>query len=145
MYCTSVGFNKLMLCLACSRSCFLPLPASGGRGNKAGVRTKVGEYLDLCHFCFPPWNRLLLDVDASSYKWAEVRIFLLQCLLVLLRNFSKRVLRTGESSNLVDSASSHTLVSKTKPCTSKYKYFTLKLRMAHYISYSLFDSPLLFG
>ena len=48
-------------------------------------------------------------------------------------------------SNLVDSASSHTLVSKTKPCTSKYKYYTLKLRMAHYISYSLFDSPLLLG
>ena len=59
--------------------------------------------------------------------------------------YSQRVLQTGESSNLVDSASSHTLVSKTKPCTSKYKYFTLKLRMAHYISYSLFDSPLLFG
>jgi len=28
---------------------------------------------------------------------------------------------------------------------SKYKYFTVKLRMAHYISYSLFDSPLLLG
>ena len=49
------------------------------------------------------------------------------------------------SSNLVDSASSHTLVSKIKPCMSKYKYFTLKLRTAHYISYSLFDSPLLLG
>ena len=50
-----------------------------------------------------------------------------------------------EDSNLVDSASSHTLVSKTKPCKSKYKSFTLKLRMAHYISYSLFDSPSLLG
>ena len=50
-----------------------------------------------------------------------------------------------EDSNLVDSASSHTLVSKIKPCMSKYKYFTLKLRTAHYISYSLFDSPLLLG
>jgi len=28
---------------------------------------------------------------------------------------------------------------------SKYKYFTLKLRMAHYISYRLFDSSLLLG
>ena len=54
-------------------------------------------------------------------------------------------LEPGEASNLVDSASSHTLVSKTKPCTSKYKSPTLKLRMAHYISYSLFDSPLLLG
>ena len=50
----------------------------------------------------------------------------------------------GGNSNLVDSASSHTLVSKIKPCMSKYKRFcTVKLRMAHYISYSLFDSPLL--
>ena len=50
-----------------------------------------------------------------------------------------------EDSNLVDSASSHTLVSKIKPCMSKYKSFTLKLRTAHYISYNLFDSPLLLG
>ena len=43
--------------------------------------------------------------------------------------------------NLVDSASSHTLVSKIKPCMSKYKQiYTVKLRMAHYISYSLFDN-----
>ena len=48
-------------------------------------------------------------------------------------------------SNLVDSASSHTLVSKIKPCMSKYKSCTLKLRTAHYISYNLFDSPLLLG
>ena len=34
----------------------------------------------------------------------------------------------GKDSNLVDSASSHTLVSKIKPCMSKYKSFTLKLR-----------------
>ena len=51
----------------------------------------------------------------------------------------------GKYSNLVDSASSHTLVSKIKPCMSKYKSLTLKLRTAHYISYSLFDSPLLLG
>ena len=48
--------------------------------------------------------------------------------------------------NLVDPASSHTLVSKIKPCMSKYKHFyTVKLRMAHYISYSLLDSTLLLG
>ena len=28
---------------------------------------------------------------------------------------------------------------------SKYKRYTVKLRMAHYISYSLFDSALLLG
>ena len=48
----------------------------------------------------------------------------------------------SDGSNLVDPASSHTLVSKIKPCMSKYKqFYTVKLRMAHYISYSLFDSP----
>ncbi len=33
--------------------------------------------------------------------------------------------------NLVDPASSHMLVSKTKPCMSKCKRLTVKLRMAH--------------
>ena len=32
---------------------------------------------------------------------------------------------------LVDPASSHMLVSKIKPCMSKYKRYTVKLRMAH--------------
>ena len=49
-------------------------------------------------------------------------------------------------SYLVDPASSHMLVSKIKPCMSKYKQiYTVKLRMAHYISYSLFDNTLLLG
>lgn len=39
--------------------------------------------------------------------------------------------------NLVDPASSHMLVSQIKPCMSKCKYFTVKLRMAHYNSYCL--------
>ena len=50
------------------------------------------------------------------------------------------------NSYLVDPASSHMLVSKIKPCMSKYKQlYTVKLRMAHYISYSLFDGTLLLG
>ena len=50
-----------------------------------------------------------------------------------------RRLRTHDS-YLVDPASSHMLVSKIKPCMSKYKQlYTVKLQMAHYISYSLFD------
>ena len=37
-----------------------------------------------------------------------------------------------EESYLVDPASSHMLVSKIKPCMSKYEQFhTVKLRMAH--------------
>ena len=43
-----------------------------------------------------------------------------------------RVFGYGESSYLVDPASSHMLVSKIKPCMSKYKQIcTVKLRMAH--------------
>ena len=46
----------------------------------------------------------------------------------------------SNDSYLVDPASSHMLVSKIKPCMSKYKQlYTVKLQMAHYISYSLFD------
>jgi hypothetical protein len=40
--------------------------------------------------------------------------------------------RTETDSYLVDPASSHMLVSKIKPCMSKYKQIcTVKLRMAH--------------
>jgi hypothetical protein len=51
-----------------------------------------------------------------------------------------------DGSYLVDPASSHMLVSKIKPCMSKYKHlYTVKLRTAHYISYYLFDGTLLHG
>jgi hypothetical protein len=40
-------------------------------------------------------------------------------------------LKWCRGSNLVDPASSHMLVLKIKPCMSKYKYYTAKLRMAH--------------
>ena len=53
---------------------------------------------------------------------------------------------TGDESYLVDPASSHMLVSKIKPCMSKYKQlYTVKLRTAHYISNNLFDGFLLHG
>ena len=52
----------------------------------------------------------------------------------------------GFSDYLVDPASSHMLVSKIKPCMSKYKQlYTVKLRTAHYISNNLFDGTLLHG
>ena len=51
-----------------------------------------------------------------------------------------------QDSYLVDPASSHMLVSKIKPCMSKYKQlYTVKLRTAHYISNYLFDGFLLHG
>ena len=52
----------------------------------------------------------------------------------------------NNKSYLVDPASSHMLVSKIKPCMSKYKHlYTVKLRTAHYISNDLFDGTLLHG
>ena len=86
-------------------------------------------------------------------KWegSSLDLFLLRastCGVVLFEVvvFSDFILFGFEDINLVDPASSHTLVSKIKPCMSKYKQLcTVKLRMAHYISYSLLDSTLLLG
>jgi hypothetical protein len=53
-------------------------------------------------------------------------------LLRTLRIFFKFVVGSFDESYLVDPASSHMLVSKIKPCMSKYKQlYTVKLRMAH--------------
>jgi hypothetical protein len=54
----------------------------------------------------------------------------------IVKNSSLVALRVKElcdfDSYLVDPASSHMLVSKIKPCMSKYKQiYTVKLRMAH--------------
>jgi hypothetical protein len=71
-----------------------------------------------------------------------MRAVLLQCGTLVFRLFSS----SFDSSYLVDPASSHMLVSKIKPCMSKYKHlYTVKLRTAHYISYYLFDGTLLHG
>ena len=83
-----------------------------------------------------PWLAAA-DKKAAARHCATAFCFMFLSWILIFWNWMK--------SNLVDSASSHTLVSKIKPCTSKYKSFTLKLQMAHYISYSLFDSPLLLG
>ncbi len=61
--------------------------------------------------------------------------------LVGIERLARLILAGNHDRNLVDPASSHTLVSKIKPCMSKYKHHTVKLRMAHYISYNLLDSP----
>ena len=49
---------------------------------------------------------------------------------------------SAKGSYLVDPASSHMLVSKIKPCMSKYKHYTVKLQMAHYISYNSFEDQM---
>ena len=59
--------------------------------------------------------------------------------------FSRVALAVYDRCNLVDPASSHMLVSKFKPCMSKYKFFTAKLWMAHYNSYHLLVSQYSLG
>ena len=54
------------------------------------------------------------------------RVFVISALMTMCW-ISERPLR----SYLFDPASSHMLVSKIKPCMSKYKWYTMKLRMAH--------------
>ena len=62
----------------------------------------------------PLWDGLLKRIERFSLTWKEA------------------VAAVAWNSNLVDSASSHTLVSKIKPCMSKYKrIYTVKLRTAH--------------
>ena len=86
------------------------------------MRTCCGSWLGVLSCC--------IDCDGCVFVWSRWFGF-----FVLFNDI-----------NLVDPASSHTLVSKIKPCMSKYKQIcTVKLRMAHYISYSLLDSTLLLG
>ncbi len=70
-------------------------------------------------------SQLLKGVHPHLYKPYH---FLHLAAAKTLTGLQPRVL---EDSNLVDPASSHMLVSKTKPCMSKYKCYTAKLRMAH--------------
>ena len=79
---------------------------------------------------------------ATKLEWGLVQMaivnFIIHCLHLSNSHWF--------SSYLVDPASSHMLVSKIKPCMSKYKQlYTVKLRTAHYISYYLFDGTLLHG
>ena len=56
------------------------------------------------------------------------------------RSFVSHGADVGKECYLVDPASSQRLVSQIKPCMCKYDLIqTVKLRRAHYISYSLFD------
>ena len=47
------------------------------------------------------------------------------CLIFLSVPTCRNTVEIEKDSNLVDPASSHTLVSKIKPCMSKYKHFIL--------------------
>jgi hypothetical protein len=70
----------------------------------------------------------------------------LLCCVLVSERFGVCYPSRSHSGYLVDPASSHMLVSKIKPCMSKYKLlYTVKLRTAHYISHYLFDATLLHG
>lgn len=87
-----------------------------------------------------------MDSDCFTFGRSGFGLNAILCYVVVCAGGEVFVLSGMEDINLVDPASSHTLVSKIKPCMSKYKHFcTVKLRMAHYISYSLIDSTLLLG
>jgi hypothetical protein len=82
------------------------------------------------------------EIEARFAKFS----FYLEGLVGKRRYLSNSFCYSLDSSYLVDPASSHMLVSKIKPCMSKYKHlYTVKLRTAHYISYYLFDGTLLHG
>ena len=68
-----------------------------------------------CHT--PPTNGYITVVSMLPlFAWEDVRV---SCLDKSPRQY--------DTVNLVDPASSHMLVSKIKPCMSKYKFFTAKL------------------
>ena len=76
----------------------------------------------------------LVEPCSGDPGWHVLRV------LSLWVELAVKTLIKSYDSYLVDPASSHMLVSKIKPCMSKYKHVcTVKLQMAHYISYSLFD------
>lgn len=99
------------------------------KGSHALIRLEVSFFLNTC--CKHTPRRPL----AALSVWVSV-----------LRVSSRRFPGTDQQSYLVDPASSDMLVSKIKPCMSKYKQlYTVKLRTAHYISNNLFDGTLLHG
>ena len=80
----------------------------------------------------------------SSYFQKRLTLHCVLCLDAFFPSRGKEAVLY--ESYLVDPASSHMLVSKIKPCMSKYKHpYTAKLRTAHYISDYLFDGTLLHG
>ena len=75
---------------------------------------------------------MLLNAVANSstglMKLPSAKVAFVPLVVVVVLCISEHM----DSSYLVDPASSHMLVSKIKPCMSKYKQLcTVKLRMAH--------------
>ena len=111
------------------------------------------DFVDLFHSILGPLEPLGADC-VNAFPWTRSKTYascsVFECCPqgkswdLIRRVFP--VLQRWQQSYLVDPASSHMLVSKIKPCMSKYKHlYTVKLRTAHYISNNLFDGSLLHG
>ena len=94
------------LCVWCCRVC-------SNRLLKKKLASRSKKRLE-----FGTSRRVCCWTLSSSGRRSAFVVYVLACIMV--------VGRALEDSNLVDSASSHTLVSKIKPCMSKYNSFTLK-------------------
>ena len=152
--------------------CGLPLRKllSNSEVSLAGDESLGWGLRCVLHRCeLEPWAKLLewtwiqnlkvsfrilnaIQINLTTLEWVRVQAFI--CSVVLNNNnllsyllaVVSRLQSGMDDSYLVDPASSHMLVSKIKPCMSKYKQlYTVKLRTAHYISHYLFDGPLLHG
>ena len=82
--------------------------------------------------CWDVVSRLLLRMDGSKRVPNDAKLLLIHAFLgfgpvtVMAGDESLRILAIGsQGSYLVDPASSHMLVSKIKPCMSKYKLLIL--------------------
>jgi hypothetical protein len=96
-------------------------------GNKAVLNLFENTSVATCANRFPKGLRFMESETNSCQR----KVGPLGCAKYLVAHLLFYT-ASRESSYLVDPASSHMLVSKIKPCMSKYKQIcTVKLRMAH--------------
>jgi len=116
--------------------------------NKQTNRRTTHQRLSNTLIClFPRENKKMPPTQRRSIllkKRSEETTSLPSSLLARGGGRPARALTTQNNnrlhSYLVDPASSDMLVSKIKPCMCKYKHlYTVKLRIAHYISYNSFE------
>ena len=140
------SFSCFMTCLECGcPKAHFPVPRWSDKMSAFGlsccVRLKEFQSQKVSE---TPSNNLTF---VSNYTPAAPAVSVWVLLLSAFRSTAKSWWWLHwQQSYLVDPASSHMLVSKIKPCMSKYKQlYTVKLRTAHYISNNLFDDFLLHG
>ena len=125
---------NVYMCFVLHRGCLFPeiLRCSAAKT----LLEKVTRLMQIVNYT--TWIILLSTESKDPHKVSITLLFDVNLNVALS-------LAQSKCSNLVDPASSHMLVLKINPCMCKYKYCTAKLRMAHYISYNLFDNRKLHG